>query len=68
MDSRTAGTEPPTKHFVGTGYTVIGALLEVTAIVLMRLLCVRSHLNLKLQNLIRGDPKDLKWLITQSWL
>lgn len=36
LDSRTAGIEPPTKHFVSTGYTLIGALLEMTAIVLMR--------------------------------
>lgn len=38
LDPRTAGIEPPTKHFVSTGYTLIGVLSEMTAIVLMRAL------------------------------
>lgn len=47
MDPEMGGNEPPTKHFVSTGYTLIDALLEMAAIVLMRTLaCVCSHLNL----------------------
>lgn len=59
LDSRMAGTEPPTKDFVSTGYTAIGALLEATAIVLMTALCVWSHLNFKPLNLKNKVTLDL---------
>lgn len=76
LDWRTAGSEPPTKHFVRTGFTLIGALLWMTAIVLMTelahgvcvcvFLCVCSSLNLDSEKL-RWKKQKVKWVTGSLW-